>query len=119
MAPTNLATSSYAPAAAPQPNNQSSFGPIRSEVSPVRQRKTSPFQAAQLDVSQAFNPVGVSQSVAPQQVRVSRNVDKSLHLESLLGAPGAGDLGTIQTHSLIMSTENCVPEGASRLQMLH
>ena len=97
--PNNLASQSYAP----QAQNQSSFGPIRSEVSPVRQRggnNKSPFQAAQLDVSRQFNPVGLSQSVLPQmQVRAShQNIDKSLHMESLLGAATgavAANLGTI------------------------
>ena len=45
-----------------------------------------------------------------------------MHLDSLYGGnhavPNLGTINVTQTHSLINSTEG-LPEGASRLQMLH
>lgn len=115
MTGTSNLVSSYMPAAVAQPQqHQSSFGPIKSEVSPIRQRKTSPFQ---MDVSQRYNnPAGLSLTVTPQQVRASK-VDKSLHLEHLLS--GANTSGSAHPVQILLSSEMQVPEGASRLQMLN
>ena len=79
----------------------SSFGPIKSELSPTRQTKldfTSTNFQNNLQISRSINPLGMStinnhvnasnSFVGAPQVQTSQALDKSLAIESLLGHPG-------------------------------